>query len=64
MTYGWFANHPTLSIKQIKSPNKTKKRWHYSVAQSDMTKFAQHYYRTMGTTLFSKPKASSTTSTK
>ena len=63
MDYGWFVNNPTYSIKQAKfdndDENNNKKRWHYALSQTDITRFAQHYYLTMGTTLYSKPKTSS-----
>eukprot|EP01084_Bolivina_argentea_P208194 355056_1 len=58
MDYGWFVNNPEFSIKQAKFENdkENKPRWHYALSQTDITTFAQHYYLTMGTTLYSKPK--------
>ena len=59
MDYGWFVNDPKYSIKQAKfaDDKDNKKRWHYALSHAPITKFAEHYYLTMGTTLYSKAKA-------
>ena len=64
MDYGWFVNDPKYSIKQATFANdkENKQRWHYALSQTDITRFAQHYYLTMGTTLYSKPKNGSNSS--
>ena len=56
MDYGWFVNNKKYSIKQAKfigdkqaNDNNNKQRWHYALSQTDITRFAQHYYLTMGT---------------
>eukprot|EP01083_Nonionella_stella_P095025 266699_1 len=60
MDYGWFVNDPKYSIKQatFADDKENKRRWHYALSQTPITRFAQHYYLTMGTTLYSKPKSS------
>ena len=66
MDYGWFVNDPTYSIKQAKfsDDKENKKRWHYSLSKTEITRFAEHYYLTMGTTPYSKPKAPTNPHTK
>ena len=63
---GWYVNHPQYAIKQAQFPGdaENKKRWHFALSQSPITRFAQHYYLTMGHTLYSKPKTDTSKPTK